>query len=91
MIILVQATPVDMEDVAIRLTGRSGPKAEGWLAEVPTVAARLASGWDSWPVSCSRAGLIYRHALSMAVRTSCHAADRVSDGVRLALLPRGGC
>jgi streptomycin 6-kinase len=36
---------MDMEEVAIRLAGRFGPEVEGWLAEVPVVAARLASGW----------------------------------------------
>ena len=41
----VQATAVDMEDVAARLTNRFGPEAEGWLAEVPAVAARLAARW----------------------------------------------
>ncbi|AOS64131.1 aminoglycoside phosphotransferase family protein [Actinoalloteichus hymeniacidonis] len=34
-----------MEDVATRLTDRFGPQAASWLAEVPTVAAQLASRW----------------------------------------------
>jgi len=34
-----------MEDVAVRLISRFGPEAAGWLAEVPAVAARLASRW----------------------------------------------
>ncbi|MFC0107996.1 aminoglycoside phosphotransferase family protein [Kibdelosporangium aridum] len=34
-----------MEDVGARLVGRFGPEAEGWLADVPAVAARLASRW----------------------------------------------
>jgi streptomycin 6-kinase len=38
-------SPVDMEDVAIRLMGRFGPEVEAWLAEVPAVAVRLASRW----------------------------------------------
>ncbi|GAA3257116.1 aminoglycoside phosphotransferase family protein [Dactylosporangium siamense] len=36
---------VDMGDVGARLVGRFGPEVEGWLAEVPTLAARLASRW----------------------------------------------
>ncbi|RSM85943.1 aminoglycoside phosphotransferase [Kibdelosporangium aridum] len=34
-----------MEDVDARLVSRFGAKAEGWLAEVPAVAARLATRW----------------------------------------------
>src|SRR5690349_10685212 len=36
---------MDMEDVRARLVSRFGPDAEGWLAEVPAQAARLASRW----------------------------------------------
>jgi len=40
------STPTnDLEDINARLVGRFGPEAEGWLAEVPTVAAQLASRW----------------------------------------------
>ncbi|GAB3709674.1 hypothetical protein GCM10027598_14910 [Amycolatopsis oliviviridis] len=38
-------TPVDLEDIGTRLVGRFGPGAEGWLAGVPGLAARLASRW----------------------------------------------
>ncbi|WP_331736211.1 aminoglycoside phosphotransferase family protein (plasmid) [Streptomyces anulatus] len=34
-----------MEEVRARLVARFGPEAEGWLAEVPNLAARLAAGW----------------------------------------------
>src|SRR5882757_2496316 len=34
-----------MEDVAVRLTSRFGAQVEGWLAEMPAVAARLGSRW----------------------------------------------
>jgi streptomycin 6-kinase len=34
-----------MGDVGARLVDRFGPEAEGWLAEVPSLAARLASRW----------------------------------------------
>ncbi|MET9759981.1 aminoglycoside phosphotransferase family protein [Streptomyces sp. NPDC006372] len=34
-----------MEEVRARLVGRFGPEAEGWLAEVPDLAARLAARW----------------------------------------------
>jgi streptomycin 6-kinase len=34
-----------MEDVGARLVRRFGPEAEGWLAEVPLVAERLAARW----------------------------------------------
>ncbi|MFI9386494.1 aminoglycoside phosphotransferase family protein [Kutzneria sp. NPDC052558] len=37
---------MDMDDVAARLTSRYGPEAAGWLAEVPTVAERLAARWN---------------------------------------------
>ncbi|MEV7555036.1 aminoglycoside phosphotransferase family protein [Amycolatopsis sp. NPDC089917] len=39
-------TPVDLEDINTRLVGRFGADAEGWLAGVPALAARLASRWD---------------------------------------------
>ncbi len=38
-------TEVDLEDIGVRLASRFGPDAEGWLAEVPALAARLASRW----------------------------------------------
>ncbi|GGO98529.1 hypothetical protein GCM10012280_62880 [Wenjunlia tyrosinilytica] len=41
----VQAAGVNMEEVRARLVGRFGPEAEGWLAEVPNLAARLAARW----------------------------------------------
>jgi streptomycin 6-kinase len=41
----VQTTGVNMGDVGARLVGRFGPEAEGWLAEIPTLAAWLASRW----------------------------------------------
>lgn len=41
----VQATGVNMEEVDARLVARFGPEAEGWLAEVPSLAARLAAQW----------------------------------------------
>nr|WP_184906057.1 aminoglycoside phosphotransferase family protein [Amycolatopsis umgeniensis] len=34
-----------MEDIGARLVDRFGPGAEGWLADVPALAARLASRW----------------------------------------------
>jgi len=34
-----------MENVGARLVGRFGPEVEGWLAEVQTLAARLATRW----------------------------------------------
>lgn len=34
-----------MADVGARLAARFGPEAESWLAEVPSLAARLASQW----------------------------------------------
>ncbi|WP_238413269.1 aminoglycoside phosphotransferase family protein [Saccharothrix deserti] len=36
---------VNMGDVGARLALRFGPEVDGWLAEVPIVAARLASRW----------------------------------------------
>ncbi|EME57511.1 aminoglycoside phosphotransferase family protein [Amycolatopsis decaplanina] len=39
-------TEVDLEDISARLTGRFGADAEGWLAGVPALAARLAARWD---------------------------------------------
>lgn len=36
---------MNAEDVGARLAGRFGPDVEGWLAEVPALAARLASRW----------------------------------------------
>jgi streptomycin 6-kinase len=41
----VQTTAVDMGDVRARFVARFGPEVEGWLAEVPTLAARQASRW----------------------------------------------
>ncbi|MFC3452046.1 phosphotransferase [Amycolatopsis speibonae] len=38
-------TEVDLEDIGARLAGRFGPDAEGWLAGVPALAARLAARW----------------------------------------------
>jgi len=38
-------TQVDLEDIDTRLVGRFGADAEGWLAGVPALAARLASQW----------------------------------------------
>ncbi|MGW4523076.1 aminoglycoside phosphotransferase family protein [Amycolatopsis sp. NPDC004378] len=40
---------MDMEDVSARLVRRFGPEADGWLAEVPDLAARLASRWGFVP------------------------------------------
>jgi hypothetical protein len=34
-----------MGEAGARLVSRFGPAAEGWLGEVPAVAARLASRW----------------------------------------------
>ncbi|MEU7580135.1 aminoglycoside phosphotransferase family protein [Streptomyces sp. NPDC041068] len=34
-----------MEEAGVRLVGRFGREAEGWLAEVPNLAARLAARW----------------------------------------------
>ncbi|MFC9253756.1 aminoglycoside phosphotransferase family protein [Amycolatopsis thailandensis] len=39
-------TQVDLEDINTRLVSRFGSEAEGWLAGVPALAARLASRWD---------------------------------------------
>ncbi|OXM44234.1 aminoglycoside phosphotransferase family protein [Amycolatopsis alba] len=38
-------TEVDLEDINTRLVSRFGSDAEGWLAGVPALAARLASRW----------------------------------------------
>lgn len=35
-----------MDDVGARLVSRFGPDAEGWVAEVPALAARLTSRWE---------------------------------------------
>ncbi len=43
--LISRTTAVDMRDVSAWLVGRFGPEVEGWLAEVPTLAARLASRW----------------------------------------------
>jgi streptomycin 6-kinase len=43
--VLGKAVGMDMEDVEARLVGRFGPGAASWLAEVPNLAARLASRW----------------------------------------------
>jgi streptomycin 6-kinase len=45
----VRPFPLDMQDVAIRLTSRFGPSAESWLATIPAVTARLAATWGFTP------------------------------------------
>ncbi|MGY6656038.1 aminoglycoside phosphotransferase family protein [Amycolatopsis sp. TRM77291] len=39
-------TEVDLEDISARLVNRFGADADGWLAGVPALAARLAARWD---------------------------------------------
>jgi streptomycin 6-kinase len=50
----VQTTAADIEVVGARLVRRFGPEAERWLAEVPAVAARVASRRGSRSVSRPR-------------------------------------
>ncbi|QUQ69010.1 aminoglycoside phosphotransferase family protein [Kutzneria sp. CA-103260] len=52
-----------MEDVAVRLTSRFGSQVEGWLAEIPVVAARLGSRWGlvlGEPFASGAASIIMR-------------------------------
>ncbi|UUV35210.1 aminoglycoside phosphotransferase family protein [Amycolatopsis roodepoortensis] len=39
-------TEVDLDDISARLVNRFGADADGWLAGVPALAARLAARWD---------------------------------------------